>query len=132
MPATNPNRGVPPSSLQAQAERLALGGPQGRPTAVPISAPAAAAPVAVAATPSRLEIQVGAFQTSAEAERQVTLVRAKAASLLQGRSPLVVPVQKENRQLYRARFAGFEAKSAAAACLELRRLAVDCFVMRSE
>lgn len=92
---------------------------------------AAPAPVRAAAD-GRLEIQVGAFPSSAEAEKQIVAVRAKAGSLLKANPPAVVPVQKDNRQLFRARFTGFEAKAAAAACLELRRLAVDCFVMRAE
>ncbi len=79
-----------------------------------------------------LEIQVGAFPSSGEAERQIATVRSRTGSLLTSNAPRVMPVRKDNRQLYRARFTGFEAKAAAAACLELRRLAVDCFVMRAE
>jgi D-alanyl-D-alanine carboxypeptidase len=121
-PAAPAGPGTPPSSLQAQAARLALGGPQ-RISQTPLAA--------VPAT-GALQIQVGAYGTSAEAERQVTLVRGKAPELLGRHKPLVVPVQKESRQLYRARFGDFTAQSAAAACLELRRLAVDCFVMRPQ
>jgi len=123
-----PGRGLPPSSLQAQAERLALGGPGG-------AAPRIAAPAPLAhEVPARagLEIQVGAFPSSGEAERQIATVRSRTGSLLTSNAPRVMPVRKDNRQLYRARFTGFEAKAAAAACLELRRLAVDCFVMRAE
>lgn len=128
----SPGRGQPPSSLQAQADRLALGGPGG-PGAPQRAAAAPPLPIPARVSPDgRLEIQVGAFPSSAEAERQIAAVRSKAGGLLKSNPPAVVPVQKDNRQLYRARFTGFEAKSAAAACIELRRLAVDCFVMRAE
>jgi D-alanyl-D-alanine carboxypeptidase len=79
-----------------------------------------------------LEIQVGAYPSSAEAERQIALVRTKGGGMLTGRAPAVQPVRKEHRTLYRARFTGFDARTASAACLELRRLAIDCFVMRPE
>lgn len=127
VPVANPHRGVPPSTLQAQAERL--GGPQLRPQlspGVPLPGPGAAA------LPGPLEIQVGAFPTVAAADRQLGLVRSKAPSQVQGRQPRVIPVSKGDRQLYRARFAGFDSASAAQACLELRRQAIDCFVMRAE
>jgi D-alanyl-D-alanine carboxypeptidase len=123
-----PGRGLPPSSLQAQAEKLALGGPGSNrfPPSVP----------ALASTPparqTGLEIQVGAYPTSGEAERQIMSVRSKSGALLQGKPPTVMPVRKDNRQLFRARFTGFDSQSAASACVELRRLAVDCLVMRTE
>jgi len=41
-------------------------------------------------------------------------------------------VQKGNRQLYRARFAGFDATAAASTCLALRQQQIDCYVMRAE
>jgi D-alanyl-D-alanine carboxypeptidase len=57
------------------------------------------------------------------------VVRAGASGSAQ---PVTIPVTKDARQLYRARFSGFTAQAAATACLELRRLAVDCFVMKAQ
>jgi D-alanyl-D-alanine carboxypeptidase len=36
------------------------------------------------------------------------------------------------RQIFRARFAGFDADRAASTCTELRRKGVDCFVMAGQ
>ncbi len=54
------------------------------------------------------------------------------ARLLASATPMTTPIEKGNRTLYRARFAGFDAKRAADTCLELRRAAIDCFVMKAE
>jgi D-alanyl-D-alanine carboxypeptidase len=82
--------------------------------------------------PGTFQIQIGAYATEAEANRQLTSVAARARTVLNSASPVALPVKKGERQIYRARFAGFDANAAASACLELRRLAVDCFVMRAE
>ena len=58
--------------------------------------------------------------------------RQQANSIPAGYQPLTLAVQKGNRQLYRARFAGFSATAAATACTELRRLSHDCFVNKAE
>ncbi len=91
------------------------------------------APVASqASTAQGFQIQVGAYATSVEAERQLASIKSRASTLLQARTTLALPVRKGDRQLFRARFAGFDANGAASTCLELRRLGVDCFVMRAE
>jgi D-alanyl-D-alanine carboxypeptidase len=41
-------------------------------------------------------------------------------------------VQKGAGQLYRARFRGFDATAAASTCLHLRRLQIDCFVVKTQ
>jgi D-alanyl-D-alanine carboxypeptidase len=144
------SRGSAPSTLQQQADNLARG-------LAPIATPAAAQnPNAVAradAAPSfrlrgpetpatapagqpgiagTFQIQVGAFSSPEEAERALTQTRERALDLLASYAPLTAPVQKEYRRLFRARFTGFDAKTAAATCLELRRRQIDCFVMRPE
>jgi D-alanyl-D-alanine carboxypeptidase len=84
------------------------------------------------ATASGFLIQVGAYASRDEAERQVAFVRTKAAGLLQGHDAETPRIEKGNRAFYRARFAGFSSGEAAQACLELRRRALDCFVMKAE
>lgn len=153
--ATGQSRGGAPSTLQQQA--IALGGaPQ---PAVPVTAPSAAQSQAAAgggaSTDSRashtgrqlpqpnavggppaatggFEIQVGAFATPVEAERAMTDARARAGDLLRGRETRAIRVTKEARQVYRARFVGFDSRTAASTCLEMRRRQIDCFVMRAE
>ena len=137
-------RGTPPSTLQAQAQGLAR-------ASLPVQEVNAAAPIAYAAlqpAPSRLRgaevspagvsttggfhIQIGAYATAAEAERMLKATQARSQTLLRSASLVTSPVQKETRMLYRARFAGFDARGAADTCLQLRRAAIDCFVMKAD
>lgn len=78
------------------------------------------------------EIQIGAFSTPDEAKSKIDGVRSRAVALLEGHNGVTLPFQKADRQVYRARFVNFDEPAASATCLELRRLAVDCLVMRAE
>jgi D-alanyl-D-alanine carboxypeptidase len=77
-------------------------------------------------------IQIGAFSSEAEARRHLDAVRTRTAGMLDRYQPTTVPHTASGRQLYRARFTGFDGTAAANACLELRRRQVDCYVMRVE
>ena len=57
--------------------------------------------------------------------------KTKAGHVLAASSPVAIPITKGEKQLYRARFAGFDSASAANACNELRRNGLDCFVARA-
>ena len=78
------------------------------------------------------QIQIGAFQSQAEAERQLAAVRERAGSVLARSSPVTLQVQQGQKVFYRARYAGFDAPAAAQACTELKRLKIDCLVMKAE
>lgn len=137
-------RARPPSTLQQQAAEITGVGsgeprrlaatsyaPASVPAAYRLNGPVGSAPSVAVPAPT-FQIQVGAFGSPAEAERNLATVRANTGTLLAGHTPVALPVQKGDRQLYRARFTGFDANAAARACLELRRMAVDCFVMKAE
>jgi D-alanyl-D-alanine carboxypeptidase len=109
--------GAAPSTLDQQAAHLARGAPPGA------AAPAASGP---------FHIQIGAYQSLAEAEKRLASARALAPSLLGNRSPVTRSVKQGDKVFYRARYAGFEAKAAASACGELKRLKIDCLVMRAD
>ena len=113
-------RGQPPSSLQAQAAML--------------SAPQGSRVAAVQPSPQsgRFEIQIGAFGSVDEAQRALTSAQSRAGKLLASYASVTHPTQKDGRQIFRARFTGFNAQSAANTCNEMRRQAIDCFVMSSE
>ncbi|MEO1608468.1 MAG: D-alanyl-D-alanine carboxypeptidase [Pseudomonadota bacterium] len=81
---------------------------------------------------SNAAIQVGAFTTSSEANRQLATVQAKAGSLLQGARPITVRAMLGQREIYRARFAGYGSRKAALTCQKLKQLGIDCFVARSQ
>lgn len=126
-------RGLPPSTLQAQAANLAHSGR-------PFATASLATPPAHLRGPVNPEqhagggyqIQVGAYASASEAEQRLAATRQIASGILSGHQPLTIAVTKGSRQLYRARFAGFTATTAANACTELRRLSVDCFVNKAE
>jgi D-alanyl-D-alanine carboxypeptidase len=96
------------------------------------AAPREAASVPVAAG-GPFQVQVGAYQTPGEAERQLALVRERAGSLLGRHSPHMSQVKRGDKIYFRARYVGFDGRSAADnACSELKRLEIACLVMRAE
>jgi D-alanyl-D-alanine carboxypeptidase len=78
------------------------------------------------------QIQIGAFQSAAEAERQLATVRERAGGLLAAGTPVTLPVQQGQKSFFRARYSGFDASAAAKACGELKRLKIDCLVVKAE
>jgi D-alanyl-D-alanine carboxypeptidase len=79
------------------------------------------------------QIQVGAFQSAADAERHLASVRQRAGGLLGDKAALTSAFRRGDKVFYRARYAGFEAQAAAAGvCAELKRLSINCLVMRAE
>lgn len=131
--ATPVMRGAPPSSLQAQADRLKRGA---APTAATPAVVAQAAPSApafrlqgpTATRGAEVMIQIGAFASAAEAQKRLAEAQARARDTLGLARPVMQPVTTGGRQLFRARFSGLDAASAAAACNELRRQQIDCQV----
>ena len=111
--------GTAPSTLDQQAAHLARGAP-----------PVAATPAPAAS--GAFHIQIGAYQSLAEAEKRLASARELAPSLLANRPPVTRTVKQGDKVFYRARYAGFEAKAAASACGELKRLKIDCLVMRAD
>ncbi len=128
--ATAPAR--PPSTLDSQAHAL---------TAFVMPAEAAGAPPAHLKGPPQFHaspvgtgyaIQIGAYSSAREAQSKLDLVRSRAAGLLDGHGGVTLAVQRDNRQFFRARFLQFDEHAASNTCLELRRLAIDCFVMKAD
>ncbi len=76
-------------------------------------------------------VQVGAYTSPEEAESRLGTVSGRAGDLLAGHTPLSVAFRKDDTQWYRARFAGFTQDGARSTCEELKRLSLDCVVMRA-
>jgi D-alanyl-D-alanine carboxypeptidase len=112
-------RGMAPSTLTEQAHRMT------EPAFETQAAPVPAGVVAV-------EIQVGAFQSAGEAQRRLAWVREHAIDVVGERRAVAQPVQRGDKVLYRARFAGFDGISAQSACKQLRALKVDCLLVRPD
>ncbi|HKD57692.1 MAG TPA: serine hydrolase [Hyphomicrobiaceae bacterium] len=133
MPAHSPGGasglGATPSTLQAQAANLARG------EAPILTAPPSRVQPRLAAAPAPVgpfHIQIGAYQSLDEAQKRLASARKLAPGLLARRSPVTSEVKQGNKLFYRARFAGFEAAAAAGACTELKRLKIDCLVMKAQ
>lgn len=117
--------GAPPSTLNAQAR--ALGGPPS-----PAARYQPQASTRVTASAGNYEVQIGAFGSIADAQRALNSVQDQARRLLAGVPSVTHPGTVNGKQIYRARFAGFNADRAASTCTELRRKGVDCFVMAGQ
>lgn len=128
----------PPSTFQQQASTL------GRPPEPAASAhPRPQAPMHPMNSPPRqdaasasaggsFDVQIGAYGSAAEAERALNAARTSAGDVLGASAGRAIPIAKETRQVWRARFVGFDSRTAANTCIELRRRQIDCFVMRAE
>jgi D-alanyl-D-alanine carboxypeptidase len=136
----------PPSTLDSQAE--ALGGNNGeapRKTEVAfaragmtdggashLKGPPVQQRFAAVPAGKGFEIQIGAYSSAEEAQARITAARKKATGLLDSHEHVAMAVPRGDKQIYRARFVNFTEDSASGACLELRRMAIDCFVMKSQ
>lgn len=123
--AEAPLRGLRPSSLQAQA--------QSKSSLIAQPVRLAAAPAGpVSGQRARVEVQIGAYMSMALAKEALQNVKLRAGSVLAGSNAIAVPVDKAGRTIYRARFSGFDGPRATSACTELRRQAIDCFVLAAQ
>ncbi len=127
-PSEPRQRGLPPSTLNAQA--WALTGRSPPPPTQPQYEQRQVSRVSAAA--GAYEVQIGAYGSIAEAQRALNSVQDRAKKLLAGVPSVTHPATANGRQIFRARFAGFDAGRAASTCTELRRKGVDCFVMAGQ
>ena len=121
-------RGLPPSTLNAQARALTG---RSEPPAAPAQYGQRQA-TRVSAAAGNYEVQIGAYGSIADAQRALNSVQDRAKRLLAGVPSVTHPGTANGRQIFRARFAGFDADRAASTCTELRRKGVDCFVMAGQ
>jgi D-alanyl-D-alanine carboxypeptidase len=116
--------GVLPASSVTHAPSQALAYAQPQQTAA--SKPAAAM------THSGWIIQVGALESESEARARIDLARNQARGLLGKADSFTEPVvAKDNRKLFRARFAGLERDKAEAVCKTLKRADISCITVRN-
>ena len=85
-----------------------------------------------AATRSGWIIQVGALESESEARSRIDAARNQAKGMLNKADPFTEPVvAKDNRKLFRARFAGLERDQAEAVCRALKRADISCITVRN-
>ena len=101
------------------------------------SNPAKTAPMTTAAASSHARahggwlIQIGAFDGEDEAKQHLSAAQLKVPATLAAADPFTERVQKGDKALYRARFAGFDKTMAEAACKQLKRSDIDCMALRN-
>ncbi|WP_027530073.1 D-alanyl-D-alanine carboxypeptidase [Bradyrhizobium sp. WSM3983] len=77
-------------------------------------------------------VQVGALESETEAQQRIEAARSSARGLLSKADPFTEPVvARDNRKLYRARFAGLERDQAEAVCKALKRADISCMTVRN-
>jgi D-alanyl-D-alanine carboxypeptidase len=127
---------LPASSLtQAQAshaQALAYADPAPRAQPQAVQQNDAVKPAAPAVVRTGWIVQVGALESETEAKQRIDLARTKASALLSKADPFTeTTVSKDNRTLYRARFAGLDRDSAEAVCRTLKRADISCMTVRN-
>jgi D-alanyl-D-alanine carboxypeptidase len=76
-------------------------------------------------------IQIGAYEGEDEARQHLSEAKLKIPSILAAADPFTERVQKGDRALYRARFAGFDRAMAETACRQLKRSDIACITVKN-
>jgi len=76
-------------------------------------------------------IQVGALESTAEAQQRIEAARSHAQGLLSKADPFTETVSKGDKTLVRARFAGLDREQAEAVCKKLKRADISCMTMHN-
>jgi D-alanyl-D-alanine carboxypeptidase len=76
------------------------------------------------------QIQIGAFEGEDEAKQHLNAAQLKNPAMLAKADPFTERVQKGDKALYRARFAGFDKAMAEAACRQLKRSDITCMTVK--
>lgn len=77
-------------------------------------------------------VQVGSYTSPADAQNRLGMVRQRAPQLLDGHLPFTATFEKDNKEWYRARFAGFSKTDARSTCEALKRMRLDCIALAAE
>ena len=141
LPAAPRPAAAQPAPAQPQPTRAqpAIAQPAQRPQIVQASLAPSLVPNRLAA-PSRAStntmgdyhVQVGSYNSPADAQNRLGMVRQRAPQLLEGHLPFTTTFQKDNREWYRARFAGFTKSDARRTCEKLKRMRLDCIALAAE
>ncbi len=134
-----------PALAAARAALAELPMPAPAPAAAPVPAAAvyqtAAAASAAVALPSAASktphprgpwlIQVGAFPKETEAHERLREAKTLAKAMLAKADPFTERVTKGSQELYRARFAGLDEKTAEAACRYFKKNEIACMAIKN-
>jgi D-alanyl-D-alanine carboxypeptidase len=127
---------APPSQAMAYAApaKTEPQPPQAQPPAPPqaVQQNGAVKPAVPASARTGWIVQVGALESESEAMQRIEAAKSQARGMLNKAEPFTEPVvAKDNRKLYRARFAGLERDQAEAVCRALKRADISCIAVRN-
>ena len=122
-PAAPPPTTQQSARLGAMSAKVASAG-----DSVPL---AAVAPVPASKPRGGWLIQVGAFDDEKEAKERLTAAQDKAKEQLGRANPYTERVDKGDKAMYRARFAGLEKDQAETACKNLKRSEIPCMLLKN-
>jgi D-alanyl-D-alanine carboxypeptidase len=74
-------------------------------------------------------IQIGAFNTQADAQRRLDEAVKAGVDSLAGKKGVTLTHSKDDTVIYRARFAGFDRVSAQRACAALNSKSINCYAL---
>ncbi len=124
----------PVAAPVARPVQTASAAPVTAPVTAPITAPVMAsadAPIAAAIhAHGGWIIQIGAFDDEDQAKQHLSDAQVKVHTALAAADPFTERVQKGDKSLYRARFAGFDKTAAESACKELKRSDFECMTLK--
>ena len=93
---------------------------------------AAAKPMVPASARTGWIVQVGALESESEALQRIEAAKNSSRGMLSKADSFTEPVvAKDNRKLFRARFAGLERDQAEAVCKTLKRADISCITVRN-
>ena len=130
---------VPSAPSPSPAPPLPASPPTAKPFAAPekvasagTSVPLPAATIESAAKArSGWIIQVGALPDEKEAKQRLETAQSKAKNLLSKADSFTERVEKGDKVLFRARFAGLEKDQAEAVCKHLKRTEIPCILLKN-
>jgi D-alanyl-D-alanine carboxypeptidase len=124
-----PASSIPPSS---SSQTMAYAAPQPQPQ----QAQPQAVPQNTATKPAVVRtgwiVQVGALESESEAQQRIEAARSQARGLLSKADPFTeTVVAKDNKTLFRARFAGLDRDQAEAVCRALKKSDISCITVHN-
>ena len=120
----------PPARPPRASQALAYADPARRPQPKPLQQNGAIKP-ALPPTPAGSS-RSARWKAKSEARQRIDAARNQARGLLSKADPFTEPVvAKDNRKLFRARFAGLERDQAEAVCRTLKRADISCITVRN-
>jgi D-alanyl-D-alanine carboxypeptidase len=136
VPTSAPDTAAPPAA-QAPAAKIPAVEPEQAEATTPDAAddePARAEPVIASVAPVHAHggwlIQIGAFDDEDQAKQHLSAAQIKVSTALKAADPFTERIQKGDKALYRARFAGFDRSTAEAACKQLKRSDFECMALK--